>query len=170
MRPPTSFSHLKKLRFGGSQSNVSMTIRARGVSNQNLYFNVNSQSIRLALSSLLDSSINRHWEVRLIKSFKAPFRSSRSRAMFQLKLQIYKNSVQPQQHETGLNRNNNQRVIKTRDKRPSKIASVGSFLLQVPCSDLFSIRWLVVRGQVEYPYRDSQLWAGYYHAWTFRKG
>ena len=31
-----------------------------------------------------------------------------------------------------------QRVIKTRDKRPSKIASVDRFLLQVPWSDLFS--------------------------------
>ena len=48
------------------------------------YFIVSSQSIRVALSSLLDSSINRNWEVRLIKSFEAPFRSSRSRlrAMF----------------------------------------------------------------------------------------
>ena len=30
------------------------------------------------------------------------------------------------------------KVIKTRDKRPSKIANVGRFLMQVPCSDLFS--------------------------------
>ena len=49
---------------------------------QNHYFNVNSQSIRVALSSLLDSWINGNWEVRLIKSLRAPFRSSRSRAMF----------------------------------------------------------------------------------------
>ena len=34
---------------------------------KNHYFNVNSQSIRVALSSLLDSSINRNWEVRLLK-------------------------------------------------------------------------------------------------------
>ena len=48
----------------------------------NHYFlNVNSQSIRVALSSLLDSSINRNWEIRLIKSFEASFRSSRSRPM-----------------------------------------------------------------------------------------
>ena len=44
--------------------------------------NGGSQSIRVALSSLLDSSINRNWEVRLTKSFEVPFRSSRSRAMF----------------------------------------------------------------------------------------
>ena len=49
---------------------------------RNHSFNVNSQSIRVALSSLLDSSIHRNWEVRLIKSFEAPFRSSRSWAMF----------------------------------------------------------------------------------------
>ena len=57
------------------------------------------------ISSLLDSSINRNWEVRLIKSFEAPFRSSRSRAM----LWSYKftNIVQPQQHENELNININ---------------------------------------------------------------
>ena len=69
------------------------------------YFNVNSQSIRVALSSLLDSSINRNWKVRLIKSFKAPFRSSRSRAMFWSRK--FTNSVQPQQHETELTIHNN---------------------------------------------------------------
>ena len=34
---------------------------------RNHYFNVNSQSTRVALSSLLDSSVNRNWEVVLIK-------------------------------------------------------------------------------------------------------
>ena len=72
---------------------------------QNHYFSVNSRSIRVALSSLLDSSINRNWEVRLIKSFEAPFRSSRSRAMFWSCK--FTNSVQPQQHENELNINNN---------------------------------------------------------------
>ena len=72
---------------------------------RNHYFNINSQSNRVVLSSLLDSSINRNWEVRLIKSLEAPFRSSRSRAMFwNCK---FTNSAQPQQHETELNINNN---------------------------------------------------------------
>ena len=76
-------------------------------SQRNWYFNVNSQSIRVALSSLLDLSIKRNWEVRLIKSLKAPFRSSRSRAMFWS--WKFKNSAQQQQqqHETELNINNN---------------------------------------------------------------
>ena len=69
------------------------------------HFNVNSQSIRVALWSLLDSWINRNWEVRLIKSFRAPFRSSRSRPMFWSCK--FTNSVQPQQHETELNISNN---------------------------------------------------------------
>ena len=56
---------------------------------QNHYFNVNSQSIRVSLSSLLDSSINRNWEVRLIKSLEAPF-SFVSLTGNVLKLQIYK--------------------------------------------------------------------------------
>ena len=73
---------------------------------RNHYFNVNSQSIRVTLSSLLDSSINRNWEVRLVKSFEAPFPSSRSQpAMFWSCK--FTNSVQPQQHETELNINNN---------------------------------------------------------------
>ena len=75
---------------------------------RNHYFNFNSQSSRVALSSLLYASINRNWEVRLIKSFEVPFRSSRSRAMFwSCKLTELTNSVQPQQHETELNVNNN---------------------------------------------------------------
>ena len=53
---------------------------------------------------LFDSSINRNWEVRLIKTFEVPFRSSRSRAMFGSCK--FTNSVQPQ-HETELNINNN---------------------------------------------------------------
>ena len=65
---------------------------------RNHYFNVNSQNIRVALSSLLDSSINRNWEAILIKSLEAPFRSSRSRAMFWSCK--FTNSAQPQQHET----------------------------------------------------------------------
>ena len=71
------------------------------------YFNVSSQHIQVALSSLLDSSIyNRNWEVRLIKSFEAPFRSSCSwLAMFWSCK--FTNSVRPQQHETELNINNN---------------------------------------------------------------
>ena len=47
------------------------------------------ESIWVALSSLLDSSINRNWKVRLIKSFKAPF-SFVSLTGNVLKLQIYK--------------------------------------------------------------------------------
>ena len=82
-----------------------MTITASGGSGTTQSFNVNSQSIRVALSSLLDSSINRNWEVRLIKSFEAPFHLSRSRAMFWSCK--FTNSVQPQQHETELNINNN---------------------------------------------------------------
>ena len=65
------------------------------------YFNVNSQRIRVSLSSLLDSSLNRNWEVRLVKLFKTPFRSSRSWAMSSSCK--FTNSVQPQQHETELN-------------------------------------------------------------------
>ena len=73
---------LQKLRFGGRQSNVSMTITVSRVTGTAISI-VNSQSIRVALSSLLDSSINRNWEVRLIKSLEAPFRLSRSQpAMF----------------------------------------------------------------------------------------
>ena len=92
--PFNDFFPFRKLRFGGRQSNASMTITAS-----------NSQSIQVALSSLLDSSINRNWEVRLIKSLEAPFRSSRSRTMFW----SYKftNIAQPQQHENELNINNN---------------------------------------------------------------
>ena len=56
---------------------------------QNHYFNVHSQSIRVALSSLLDSSINRNWELRLIKSLGAPF-SFVSVTGNVLKLKIYK--------------------------------------------------------------------------------
>ena len=70
---------------------------------RNHYFNVNSQSIQVAL--LLDSWINRNWEVRLIKSLQAPFPSSHSRAMFWSCK--FTNSVQQQQHETELNINNN---------------------------------------------------------------
>ena len=55
-RPPKIIFPFQKLRFGGRQSNVSMTITASGVTGTN----VNSQSIRVALSSLLDSSINRN--------------------------------------------------------------------------------------------------------------
>ena len=88
--PSNDFFPFRKLRFGGRQSNVSMTITASGVSTfQNHYFNVNSQSIRVALSSLLDSSINRNWEVRIIKSLEAPF-SFVSLTGNVLKLQIYK--------------------------------------------------------------------------------
>ena len=47
-RPPTIL--FRKLRFGGRQSNVSMAITAMR-SFQNHYFNVNCQSIRVALSS-----------------------------------------------------------------------------------------------------------------------
>ena len=72
---------------------------------RNHYFNINSQSNQVVLSSLLDSSINRNWEVRLIKSLEAPFRSSRSRAMFWSCK--FTNSAQPQQHKTELNINNN---------------------------------------------------------------
>ena len=86
------------------QSKVSMTITASGVTGATISI-VNSQSIRVALSSLLDSSINRNWEVRLMKSLEAPFRSSRSRAMFWSCK--FTNSAQPQQHETELNINNN---------------------------------------------------------------
>ena len=92
--PFNDFFPFRKLRFGGRQSNASMTITAS-----------NSQSIQVALSSLRDSSINRNWEVRLRKSLEAPFRSSRSRTMFW----SYKftNIAQPQQHENELNINNN---------------------------------------------------------------
>ena len=44
---------------GGHQSNVSMTITASGVNGTTISI-VNSQSIRVALSSLLDSSRNRN--------------------------------------------------------------------------------------------------------------
>ena len=56
------FFPFRKLRFGGCQSNVSMTITASGVSRtttESISMSV-SQSIRVALSSLLDSSINRN--------------------------------------------------------------------------------------------------------------
>ena len=45
---------LQKLRFGGRQSNVSMTITGSRVTGTTISI-VNSQSIRVALSSLLDS-------------------------------------------------------------------------------------------------------------------
>ena len=97
------FFPFRKLRFSERQSNVSMTITASGVSRTTTEYNSMSisQSIRVALSSLLDSSINRNWEVRLIKSLEAPFRSSRSRAMFWSCK--FTNSAQPQQHETESN-------------------------------------------------------------------
>ena len=82
--PPTIFFSFWKLRFGGRQSNVSITIIPSRASRTIIwsYFIVNSRSTRVALLFLLDSSINRNWEGRLIKSFEVPFCSSRSRAMF----------------------------------------------------------------------------------------
>ena len=82
------FFPFRKLRFGGRQSNVSMTITASGVSRTTNDFNVNSQSIRVALSPLLDSSINRNWEVKLIYRLKRLFVVSLMGNV--LKLQIYK--------------------------------------------------------------------------------
>ena len=58
--PSNDFFPFRKLRFGGRQSNVSMTGNNGKRSFQNHYFNVNSQSIQVAPSSLLDSSINRN--------------------------------------------------------------------------------------------------------------
>ena len=72
---------------------------------RNYYFNVNSQSIRVALLSLVDSSINRKWEVRLVKSLEAPFRSSRSRGMF-WSCKFTNSAQQQQQHETEHINNN----------------------------------------------------------------
>ena len=71
--PPTTFwwTSIKCIHDNNSEQ-----------SHGNRYFNVNSQSIRVALSSLLESSIKRNWEVRLTKLLEAPFRSSRSWAMF----------------------------------------------------------------------------------------
>ena len=58
-RPQTIFSPFQKLRFGGRQSNASMTITASGaVTGTTISMSI-SQSIRVALSSLLDSSINK---------------------------------------------------------------------------------------------------------------
>ena len=50
------FFPFRKLRFGGRQSNVSMTINGAEFPEPYLFY-VNSQSIRVALSSSLDSSI-----------------------------------------------------------------------------------------------------------------
>ena len=58
-----------------------------------------------------------------------------------------------------------QRVIKTRDKWPSKIASIGRFLLQAPWSDLFTPDQSCV-DKLSILNRDSQLWAVYHHVWT----
>ena len=57
-RPPMIFFPFQKLRFGGRQSNVSMTITSGVVTGTTILMSI-SQSIRVALSSLLDSSINR---------------------------------------------------------------------------------------------------------------
>ena len=62
---------------------------ASGVCRTIHYFSVNSWGIGVALSSLHDSSINGNCEVRLIKSFEAPF-SFVSFTGNALKLQIYK--------------------------------------------------------------------------------
>ena len=57
------------------------------------------QGVRVALSSLIGSSMNRHWEVRLIKSFEAPFGSSRSRAMFwSCKYTMYNHNINDSLH------------------------------------------------------------------------
>ena len=102
-RPPTIFFPFQKLRFGGRQSNVSMTITASAVTGTTISMSILRVS-ELLFHQLLDSSINRNWEIRLIKSFEASFRSSRSNA---LKLQIYKQYVQPQHETEPLNINNN---------------------------------------------------------------
>ena len=102
--PPMIFLPFQKLHFGGCQSNVSMTIMASGVSGTTISMSILRVSEWL-FHQLLDSSINRNWEIRLIKSFEAPFHLSRSRAMFWSCK--FTNSVQPQQHETELNINNN---------------------------------------------------------------
>ena len=52
-RPPTIFFLFQKLRFGGRQSNVSMEITASRVTGTTISI-VNSQRIRVALSSLLE--------------------------------------------------------------------------------------------------------------------
>ena len=101
--PPTIFFPFQKLRFGGRQSNVSMTITASAVTGTTISMSILRVS-ELLFHQLLDSSINRNWEIRLIKSFEASFRSSRSNA---LKLQIYKQCVQPQHETEPLNINNN---------------------------------------------------------------
>ena len=59
----------------------------------------------LLFHQLLDSSINRNWEIRLIKSFEASFRSSRSRPMLWSCKST--NCVQPQHETEPLNINNN---------------------------------------------------------------
>ena len=82
--PPTIVFPISKTKFNFETSMKCIHDNNGERSFRKHYFIVSSQSIRVALSSLLDSSINRNWEVRLIKSFEAPFRSSRSRlrAMF----------------------------------------------------------------------------------------
>ena len=80
-----------------------MTITASAVTGTTISMSILRVS-ELLFHQLLDSSINRNWEIRLIKSFEASFRSSRSNA---LKLQIYKQCVQPQHETEPLNINNN---------------------------------------------------------------
>ena len=87
-RPPTIFPISKTAFWWTSIKCIHDNNSERSFKNH--YFNVSSQSIRVALSSLLDSSINRNWEVRLIKPLEAPFRSTRSRAMFWSSVKSYK--------------------------------------------------------------------------------
>ena len=133
--PPTIFFAFRKLRFDGRQSkliiiNVSMTITVSRASRTIIwsYFSVNSRSIRVALLSLLDSSINRNWERRLIKSFEVPFRSSRSRAMFWSCK--FTNSVQLQWHETELI-----------NKCQSLASFIAFLLLTIPLAEWFCWRF-----------------------------
>ena len=105
--PPTIFFPFRKLRFGGRQSNISMTKTASGVSGTTVSMSVLSIS-KLLFHLYLTRQLfyNRNWEVRLIELFEAPFRSFCSRlAMFWSCK--FTNSVRPQQHETELNINKN---------------------------------------------------------------
>ena len=81
-RPPTIFFPFRKLRFGGRQSNVSMTITACGVSRTTISMSiVRGFELLFHLYWLVDKQKLRsktHHENRL----KRHFRSSRSRAIF----------------------------------------------------------------------------------------
>ena len=62
--PPTIFFPISKTTFWWTSIKCIHDNNGER-SHRNGYFNVNSQSIWVALSSLLDSSIKRNWEVRL---------------------------------------------------------------------------------------------------------